>query len=87
VKDRLNKYGKISGNYAESINHYSDNPRLTVLLITINDGNKQREDRDLLFSPLFHYCGITFCEHRYYKHLFIIDYVEGYFPCDVSRNT
>jgi len=76
--DRIEMYGKWSGQVAENIDYGSSDARKIVISLLIDDGISSRGHRRNILNPLFEYAGVACGEHTKYKGVCVIDFAQKF---------
>jgi uncharacterized protein YkwD len=76
--NRISRYGKWSGGWAENISYGKSSARDVVLALIIDDGQPARKHRKNIFNPIYNYAGAAFGRHAKFGSMCNIDFAGGY---------
>jgi uncharacterized protein YkwD len=77
-RQRIERYGQQASLTGEVINYSKDNPRMTVIMLVIDDGVPDRGHRHNLFNPEFQVAGAAIGFHREYGSMTVVDLADGF---------
>eukprot|EP01063_Lacrimia_lanifica_P015171 TRINITY_DN21989_c0_g1_i1.p1 TRINITY_DN21989_c0_g1~~TRINITY_DN21989_c0_g1_i1.p1 ORF type:complete len:1110 (+),score=412.05 TRINITY_DN21989_c0_g1_i1:109-3438(+) len=75
---RMNRYGMVLGQCAESMALGYSSPLDVVCSLVVNDGLESKQDRLNLFDPEFKQVGVACAMHPLHKFLCVIEYAVDY---------
>ena len=76
----LEKYGHYEGQFGESTDFGSMSPEMVVVNLLVDDGNKSRGNRKMLFKETYRKIGCGSAPHSTYKSVTIIMYATNFIP-------
>ena len=74
----LNKYGQYEGNFGESTDFGSLSPEMVVINLLVDDGNKSRSNRKMLFKENYRKIGCGCVPHNKFKSVTVIMYATNF---------
>ena len=74
----INKYGKYEGKFGESTDFGSQTPEMVVINLLVDDGNKSRSNRKMLFQEAYYKIGVGCAPHNKFKSVTVIMYATNY---------
>ena len=74
MERRMNRYGQWRGSAAENIEYGSDEARMVVISLIVDDGVAGRGHRNNIFDPMLGVAGVGCGPHRVSRHVCVIDY-------------
>ena len=75
---RLSRYGEWGGRCAENISYGSDDARMIVLSLLIDDGVKSRGHRKNIMEGIFQFTGVAFGPHPKLRNVCVIVFAAEY---------
>ena len=76
----LEKYGRYEGQFGESTDFGSMSPEMVVVNLLVDDGNKSRGNRKMLFKETYRKIGCGSAPHSTYKSVTVIMYATNFIP-------
>ena len=76
----LEKYGHYEGQFGESTDFGSMSPEMVVVNLLVDDGNKSRGNRKMLFKETYRKIGCGSAPHSTYKSVTVIMYATNFIP-------
>ena len=76
----LEKYGRYEGQFGESTDFGSMSPEMVVVNLLVDDGNKSRGNRKMLFKETYRKIGCGSAPHNTYKSVTVIMYATNFIP-------
>ena len=76
----LEKYGQYEGQFGESTDFGSMSPEMVVVNLLVDDGNKSRGNRKMLFKETYRKIGCGSAPHSTYKSVTVIMYATNFIP-------
>ena len=80
LNERIEKYSEWDGAIAESLQFCYKNPENILMSLIIDDGSKEKHQRQNLFSEEFQYVGIGCAKHKSFKLCTVFDYAKNLYP-------
>ncbi len=77
---RVRRYADPGSLVGEVINYGLETPRMTVIMLVIDDGVKDRGHRRSLFDPRFRVAGAAIGEHKAYGTMVVVDLADAVTP-------
>ena len=74
----LEKYGRYEGQFGESTDFGSMSPEMVVVNLLVDDGNKSRGNRKMLFKDIYRKIGCGSAPHSTYKSVTVIMYATNF---------
>ena len=74
----LSKYGEYEGQFGESTDFGSLTPEMVVVNLLVDDGNKSRSNRKMLFKESYKKMGCGCVPHNHYKSVTVIMYATNF---------
>ena len=76
----LEKYGHYEGQFGESTDFGSMSPEMVVVNLLVDDGNKNRSNRKMLFKETYRKIGCGAAPHSTYKSVTVIMFATNFIP-------
>lgn len=80
LSDRIEKYTEWDGAIAESLQFCYKYPENIIISLIIDDGSKEKHQRENLFSEEFQYIGIGCAKHKMFKLCTVFNYAKNLYP-------
>ena len=80
LSDRIEKYTEWDGAIAESLQFCYKNAENIIMSLIIDDGSKEKHQRENLFSQEFKYIGIGCAKHKTFKLCTVFNYAKNLYP-------
>ena len=77
-EDIIDKYGHYEGQFGESTDFGSLSPEMVVVNLLVDDGNKSRSNRKMLFKETYRKIGCGCVPHKTYKSVTVIMYASNF---------
>ena len=74
----ISKYGEYEGQFGESTDFGSLTPEMVVVNLLVDDGNKSRSNRKMLFKESYRKIGCGCVPHNHYKSVTVIMYATNF---------
>ena len=74
----IGKYGKYEGKFGESTDFGSQTPEMVVINLLVDDGNKKRSNRKMLFEESYYKIGVGCAPHNKFKSVTVIMYATNF---------
>ena len=74
----IDKYGHYEGQFGESTDFGSLSPEMVVVNLLVDDGNKSRSNRKMLFKETYRKIGCGCVPHNTYKSVTVIMYASNF---------
>ena len=74
----LNQFGRYEGQFGESTDFGSLSPEMVVVNLLVDDGNKSRSNRKMLFKETYRKIGCGCVPHNRYKSVTVIMYASNF---------
>lgn len=78
LKQRLLRRGQYGSTFGEVINYGEETPRMTVIMLVIDDGVKDRGHRHNIFNPDFRTAGAAIGYHKGYGAMTVVDMADTF---------
>ena len=80
LSDRIEKYTEWDGAIAESLQFCYKYAENIIISLIIDDGSKEKHQRENLFSEEFQYIGIGCAKHKMFKLCTVFNYAKNLYP-------
>ena len=74
----MEQYGKYEGAFAMSSDFGSLTPEFVVMNLIVDDGNKSRNNRKMMFDGRYYKIGLGTCKHSTFRQCTVILYVTNF---------
>jgi uncharacterized protein YkwD len=76
--DRVKKFGKFVGDFAENIHYGIGKPAFVVISLLIDDGVRTRGHRKTILDPSFNFTGVALGKHKVYGQICVNTYATSF---------
>ena len=80
LNERIEKYTEWDGAIAESLQFCYKDPENILMSLIIDDGSKEKHQRQNLFSEEFQFVGIGCAKHKTFKLCTVFNYAKNLYP-------
>jgi uncharacterized protein YkwD len=84
--ERMKRYGEWETTAGENIAFGHDDARMIVIQLIVDDGVPSRGHRTNIFQPKFKTVGISFGDHKTFRHMCVMDFAGGFRENKTARD-
>ena len=77
-KGIIEQFGRFEGEFGQSTDFGSQLPEFVIMNLIVDDGDKSRKNRTMMFNPNFNKIGLGTCRHSSFRQCTVIMYATNF---------